>query len=193
MSTAPTPVQELCECQLQISDDIRLCKLCHRYSKGKREYVSVSKVIRTVYPTDWSAIDPEVLEHARVRGERVDAYFCEYLKSGNVTLQPGEWSEVKDYLDRLIQWAERERLQPEALQEIVYSDADGVAGTLDIRDSGAILDLKCVSSLQPGYALQLGAYAEYNKDTHTVGIIHVTKQKVQYVKYDALKCRQQWR
>jgi hypothetical protein len=183
---------DLCACQLVVSEEIRLCQICHRYWKGTQEFTSVSRVIRTLFPTDYSMVDPEVLEHARIRGARVDAYFSEYLRSGTVTLNSDEWEEVQDYLGRLITWWDKQGFHATAIQEIVYSETEGIAGSLDIRMKGAILDVKCVSKLQPNYGLQLGAYAYYRNSLTDLGIIHVTKKGVRLVNYDARKCVDQW-
>src|SRR5438876_7239342 len=186
-------IQEACVCGLEERADIFRCPH-FRYFKGKKEFTSVGRVIKTLLPPAYDGVDPAVLEHARIRGERVDAYFSEYLRSGTVTLNAGEWQEVLNYLERLINWWDRQNLHATEVQKIVYSESDGIAGTLDIRTTGAIYDVKCVSQCQPAYALQLGGYALYadSKNLPDVGIIHVTKNGVRLVNYTALHCAEQW-
>ena len=178
-------------------DGIRFCAGHHRYWLNDRELSSVGKVIKTVFPTSYDGADPAVLENARVRGVLVDQYFCQYLQ-----LKPGEEfsvgterQDVKDRLKALIPWWERSELEVIATQEIVYSEADGIAGALDIRCSDGIsehvIDLKCVSELKPAYALQLGAYLTYS-NADCVGILHSTAKGVKLVSYDADRCRWWW-
>ncbi len=170
---------------------MRLCVSHHRYFLGDQELVSVSKVIRTVLPTDYSGIMPEVLEHARGRGERVDRYFCEYLRTGTLTIAPGEWADVVSRLSLLIRWFDKSGMTVESIQETVHSKQDGVAGTMDLR-AGGVVDVKVVSELQPSYALQLGAYAEYGQEDGA-GIIHVTAKDCRFVPYDVNQCKAWWR
>jgi len=191
---AAAEIQEVCVCGLEERAEIWMCPH-HRYFKGKKEFTSVGRVIKTLLPSTYDGVDPAVLEHARVRGERVDAYFSEYLRSGTVTLNAGEWQEVLSYLEKLIAWWDKQNLHAVKIQEIVYSESDGIAGTLDIRTTDAIWDTKCVSQLQPSYSLQLGAYAVYidnRKSLPYVGVIHVTKNGVRLVDYNPAKCAEQW-
>src|SRR5207247_3113843 len=179
---AAAEIQEVCVCGLEERTNIWRCPH-FRYYKGKKEFTSVGRVIKTLLPPAYDGIDPAVLEHARIRGERVDSYFSEYLRSGTVTLNAGEWQEVSSYLERLIHWWDKQNLHAAEVQKIVYSETDGIAGTLDIRTKDAIYDVKCVSQLMPNYSLQVGAYALYadSKNLPDVGIIHVTKSGVRLV------------
>ena len=126
MKTIQTEIQEVCVCGLEERAEIFCCPH-HRYFKGKKEFTSVGRVIKTLLPSTYDGVDPAVLEHARVRGERVDAYFSEYLRSGTVTLNAGEWQEVLSYLEKLIAWWDKQPAQVAQVQEIVYSEGDGIA------------------------------------------------------------------
>ena len=176
--------------------EIRFCREHHAYRFGDQELTSVSKVIRKVLPTDYSMVGPAVLENARIRGERVDLHFMTYLSTGNVTIPPGERSDVVERLGRLIDWWDKSGLTAIGTQMIVFSKLDGIAGMLDItvdtrEGKTTVVDLKCVSALQPSYKLQLGAYLNYG-GADECAIIHVTKDKVRWVDYDAVKCRTSW-
>jgi hypothetical protein len=94
-------------------------------------------------------------------------------------------------IDMLIEWWIGKGWKATGVQKTVYSDIHRVAGTLDLRTDGLIADVKCVSSLQPNYALQLGAYSTYDAAS-SIAIIHVTKDKVRLVEYDNQKCQTQW-
>src|SRR5881396_895248 len=146
---AAAEIPEVCVCGLEERAEIFRCPH-FRYFKGKKEFTSVGRVIKTLLPPAYDGIDPAVLEHARIRGERVDQYFSEYLRSGTVTLNAGEWQEVLSYLERLINWWDKQGVQVAKVQEIVYSESNGIAGTLDLRmkDPSAIWDVKCVSVIQ---------------------------------------------
>src|SRR5881396_3277268 len=187
-------IPEVCVCGLEEQAEIFRCPH-FRYFKGKKEFVSVGRVIKTLLPPAYEGVVPAVLEHARIRGERVDAYFSEYLRSGTVTLNAGEWQEVLSYLEKLINWWDKQNLHATEVQKIVYSESDGIAGTLDIRTSDAILDIKCVFTLQSNYGLQLGGYLymlRNGQSTPNAGVIHVTKNGVRLVDYPAAKCAEQW-
>lgn len=176
---------------------IRFCPDHHRYHFGDKRLVSVSEVIRTLYPTDYSMVDPAILENARTRGVLVDRYFCEYLKTGKVEVPWDERDDVKERLKILIPWWDRSGMEICDVQQIVFSKQDGVAGTLDIavitkEGKAGVLDLKAVSSLQKSYQLQLGAYLSYS-GADEAGIVHVTKDKCRLVNYDSDTCKRQWK
>ena len=188
----------ICQCcTIGAPKEIRFCDADghHKYWFGDRELTSVSKVIRTVYPTDYSAVDPVVLETARVRGVAVDEYFSAYLTTGEVTVMPGEREDVLDRLDRLIDWWEKSGMVAREVQATVFHEGDGVAGTFDIGTEELIVDLKNVSALNQSYILQLGAYLTMDKQQFPLrspAILHVTKDKVKLVPYEAKKCKQAW-
>lgn len=184
-----------CACSAWEPNDntIRFCDTHHAYYVGIRRLTSVSAVIKRILPTDYSGVPPDVLETARIRGVAVDSYFSEYLRTGNVTIAAGERQDVLDRLTMLIPWWDKNGWQVMDVQRTVYSEADGIAGTYDFAvNEETVYDLKCVSALQPSYALQLGAYLTYG-GFEIAGIVHVTKDRVRLVKYDAARCRRQWR
>lgn len=186
-----------CLCQsIGAPKQIRFCAEHHDYWLGDRQLTSVSKVIKTLLPTDFSAVPPDVLETARLRGQAVDFYFSEYLRWGNVTVHPGERSDVVDRLSRLIDWWERQRLEACAVQHTLFSEEDGIAGTCDVMTDDLIIDLKNVSQLQPSYALQLGAYISMDSQKFPLretAILHVTKDTVKLIHYDSKTVKRQWR
>ncbi len=199
-------VHEACTCGLEIKPDIWMCEH-HVYRKGKQVFTSVSRVIRDLLPADYSSVDPVVLEIARLRGTFVDTFFSEWLVDPNNVLP---LLDVRDVIapqfprdgqkhaedaitrmDMLCDWWIGKGWKATGVQKTVYSDIHKVAGTMDVRTDGLIADVKCVSSLQPNYSLQLGAYSTYDAAS-SVAIIHVTKDKVKLVEYDNAKCRNQW-
>ena len=153
---------------------------------------SIGSVIKSVLPTDYSMVRPEVLENARLRGVFVDRWFCEYIMSGDIDVPAGSPQEYDDYLSRVIDWWDKSGLKAVATQQLVYKD--GIAGRLDIHASGMIADLKCVTKLQPSYGLQLGAYSDMTAevDDHDLAILHVTKTDVTLVPYSIEDCRDNW-
>jgi hypothetical protein len=196
-----------CSCQWQKSPEMTLCHVCHRYAKNGKEYTSVSRVIKDLVPADYSGVDPVVLEIARLRGTYVDGYFSDWLRDPNDVMTLPEVREMVipqfpregekhaedtiNRIDMLIEWWIGKGWKATGVQKTVYSDIHRVAGTLDLRTDGLIADVKCVSSLQPNYALQLGAYSTYDAAS-SIAIIHVTKDKVRLVEYDNQKCQTQW-
>lgn len=187
----------ICECEsIGAPLQVRYCDEHHSYFYGDRRLNSVTSIIKFMCPTDYSAVDPVVLENARTRGVLVDRYFCEYLRSGHLHIDADEREDVKDRLKLLIPWWDRQGFEIHEVQEIVFSKEDGVAGCLDLRigikSGSAVYDLKVVSSLQKAYGLQLGAYLTYG-NADEAGIVHVTKDKCRLVKYDAEKCKRHWK
>ncbi len=199
-----------CSCQWNLEQpQIWLCPDCHTYRKGKTVFTSVSKVIKDLMPADYSGVDPVVLEIARLRGIYVDQYFSEWLTDIDETMNLLTLPEVKELIaptfpregekhaedtinriDMLCDWWIGKGWKATGVQKTVYSDMHKVAGTMDVR-TDRVLDVKCVATLQPNYKLQLGAYSTYDGDAPTA-IIHVTKDKVRLVEYDAQQCRATW-
>lgn len=168
----------------------------HVYSKGLVTYTSVSAVIKAVLPTDYSAVDPAVLENARLRGVFVDEMFCAWLNGKCPVIPRGTDQDWVNRLQILIDWWERQPWVNDiiATQVTLTDDGNLIAGTCDLAMSGRNrqkLDLKVVSSLQPAYGLQLGAYASMD-ETDGIGVIHVTKDRVRLVNYDLMQCQDDW-
>ena len=173
--------------------EIRQCPEHFRYWLGDQQMASIGSVIKSVLPTDYSMVRPEVLENARLRGVFVDRWFCEYIMSGDIDVPTGVPKEYDDYLSRVIDWWDKQRLTATATQRIVHSSVeDGIAGTYDILIGDMIVDLKCVSARQPNYKLQLGAYGSMTYATQ-IGILHVTSADVKLVPYSIEDCRAMWR
>jgi len=191
--------EELCCCDTigHAADTVRLCPSHHRYFWGDRELLAVSKILYELIPGTYDGVDPDVVENAKIRGIAVDKHFSEALRTGTVTIAPGEREDVKERLGRLIQWWNHNEFELIDVQKTVFSIEDGVAGTMDLKakrqDQIWILDLKVVYGLTPRYGLQLGGYAAYDDVVDAVGIIHVDKRSVRLVPYSIEKCRQQWR
>lgn len=181
----------LCPCdQIGKPAEVWFCEEHHAYGHGDARLTSVSQVIRTVLPTDYSMVDPAVLENARIRGERIDGYFMTYLSTGNVMTEAGERSDVVERLGRLITWWDKNGWNV-TTQKIVHDDR--VAGTLDLEvNEEFIIDLKCVSELQPAYKLQLGAYLVLG-GYERAAILHCKKDRIRLVEYDGQDCKRQWR
>lgn len=197
-----------CSCQSIGADPavVRFCEPCHRYWRGDKKLASVSSVIREMWPfkKNFDGADPAVLEHARERGSRVDAYLSEYIRSGRVRIVAGEWREVVDRTQAVIQWWRGQQHDGafKATPQQVLAD-DDIAGTADIVSSwGFIMDLKNVSALDPTYWLQIGAYAhlyraQYGEAARGGALIHVTQPKdrpvsVKLVEVDIQECENDW-
>lgn len=172
---------------------IRFCAKCHRYWNDDTELASVSSVIRDIYPKhSWDKADPAKVAHAKERGIRVDRYLTEYLSTGRVTMNPGEWREVQDRFDMVTEWCEKNLRGRVESQVIVYSTRDGVAGTADIRISDTIIDLKNTWSIEKSYALQMGAYGEYG-DAANLHVLQVKQEGIRLVPFDRDYCTLLWR
>jgi hypothetical protein len=196
-------VTATCSCGSIGREDLRLCADHHRYWRGDKELVSVTKIIKSMWPAKpgFSSAPPDVLEHARERGIRVDRYFSEYLRDGSVRITAGEWEEVRALLKSLTDWWPdniRTTSRPPQAQVIL---ADGrVAGTPDIIWDGRISDLKTTYDIESTYPIQLGAYADLFEETYgiepaSLAIIHVNKRfrEPKCIPLDVKECRNDWR
>ncbi len=185
------------------SDRIRFCAEDHRYWLGSKELASVSSVIRQMWPIrkNFEAADPAVLEHARERGVRVDAYISEYVTTGNVTIKAGEWQEVVDLVRKFVPWWQARYPQngtrPQA--QVILHDNE-IAGTCDLIPEQSVVDLKTVYDVDVSYALQVGAYAElyekmYGLAPEGIGIVHLTKRFPQpkWIPLDLEECVRDWK
>src|SRR5215475_3399107 len=99
---------------------------------------------------------------------------------------------VVDYTDRLINWWLRKNWKATGIHQIRSDETYRIAGETDVETEAFILDVKCVSELQPNYALQVGAYLTMDGKDRKGGIIHVTKDKIETVFFDSKKIQQQW-
>ena len=182
-----------CCCGSIGASGMRMCEDHHRYWLGDKELASVSSVIRSVYPKkSWDGVDRAVIERARERGSRVDAYLSKYVTTGNVMTEPGEWVEVLERLDRVVAWWNRNvNGVPVSTQKILYSERDGIAGTADFVIGDMVMDLKNTAQIEKSYAIQVGAYAEY-ENASRAGVLHVTAKSCAFVPYNAEDIRSLW-
>lgn len=203
MGLAAAPILA-CTCQtIGAPAGVRLCEEHHRYWNADKQLQSVTRIIRETWPLkkEFEKADPEVLEHARERGIRVDKYVSAFVTGGGVRIPAGEWQEVVELVQKFVPWWLETAIPPgkgKAKAQVLLHD-DEIAGTCDIVQEHFILDLKTVYNLDPTYALQLGAYAELYEKTFGVepagvGLIHLTKRhaKPQWVPMDLAECRRDW-
>lgn len=190
-----------------LAEDVRLDPETHTYYRGLQKLVSVSKIIKTVMPTDYSAVAEDVLEHAKRRGILVDALFCQYLNGEPLRYPKGTpvdyvdsngtrksvMDEGRALIEKLIPFWDRLGIKG-ALAQVILAD-DDTAGTCDVLAGDWIFDLKCVSSLQPSYALQLGGYRALHGKPLNLAVIHVNKtlKEPRLVEYKAAECEVDFR
>ncbi len=163
---------------------VRFCDECHRYWRGDKELVSVSKVLRSTWPfkPNYDAAKPEVIENARDRGVVVDSLFTSYLRGQLQTIPRGTRADAVDLFFRLKRYWDGRKHGTVTAQVILADNA--VAGQCDVIDDDGeawIYDLKATHDIEPMYQLQLGAYASlyfetFKRPVKGIGIIHVTKR-----------------
>ena len=175
--------------------DVRLCEPCHRYWRKNKRLVSVSQLIRDVWPVkpDYSAAPPAVLENARDRGIDVDRLLTMELRGQLGDSYPlGTREDSIELFEKLMECWDNMGLV-EVASQVLLADND-VAGTCDILADGWIFDLKTTYKLEPYYELQVGMYgllydAMHGHPPAGLGIIHLTKrQPVKYVDLDVTQC-----
>lgn len=197
MSTAIS----LCECEtIGAPQQIRFCRDHHRYWFGDRRLASFSHVLNTVYPQkreELEKLDPEVLEHARERGIRVDRYACEYVTTGRVEIPAGEWQEVLDRLGIFVEWFEKTKPIVRGVQQIVHDLDDGIAATKDfdfvLAGTPVIVDLKNTYSPDWTWKAQLGCHGRYSKNGADLYALHInpklyTKTGYKLIPYSPEEC-----
>ena len=198
MSTAVA----VCECQtVGAPQQIRFCVEHHRYWYGDKRLTSFSALLREVYPQkqeELAKIDPGTLEHARDRGSRVDRYVSEYARSGNVTIQPGEWLEVVERVSIFADWFLANKPEVRGVQQVVYNLEDGIAATKDfdfvLQGNPVICDLKCTYSPDWTWKAQLGCHARYSKNGADLYVLHINPKLyekqggVRLLPYNSVEC-----
>lgn len=141
----------------------------HIYTLNGKPLVSVNRVIDAVMKKSWSDLPPErmwMVKDAAERGQRTEDYNTEILETGSVTIPAGERQDVIERVEIFWKWYSHHKPILMQKQVMVWSETAGVAGKLDwvlFFDTGKhwLVDCKCTSQAEKGWALQLGAYAEY--------------------------------
>lgn len=188
-----------CVCSVWTPDDnsLRFCAEHHAYYRGAGRLSSVTGVLRTVIPVDYSAVDPAVLENARERGIQVDDLASRYVVGGLDRIPAGTRRDAVELFFRFREWWDNHK-HGEIRSQVMLCDTD-IAGTADIIDGETIYDVKATYSVDPIYELQLAAYAElheimYQRPVKHVAVIHLTKRKpkAHIHKIDLPQASQDW-
>jgi hypothetical protein len=175
---------------------VRLCPTCHRYWKGDKELVGVTKLLKTTWPfkPDFSQALPEVLENARDRGIVVDTLFSAYVSGTLDTIPRGTRSDAIELFFKLKDWWDGRH--KDARAQVILAD-DDIAGTCDLVADDWIYDVKSTYNVEAMYQLQLGFYAvlhfaTFGRPAKGIGIIHVTKRypAPKLIKLDMPQCMQ---
>jgi|SRR5215471_4545273 len=186
-----------------VLSEVRLCEVegHHRYWKGDKELVSVSHVIRRVWPVkpNFMAAKPSVLANARHRGIVLDRLFSKYLARELHAIPIGTRLDSLQLFWRLKRWWSDHK-HGACRSQVILAD-DDIAGTCDVLDEekDAVFDVKAVSRLEVTYPLQLGAYgqlfyATFGRPVKKLGIIHLNKTLLQpkLIELDPAEVIQDW-
>src|SRR4030095_5554144 len=183
------------------SMEVRRCDEHHRYWRGAKELLSVSHVIKSVWPfkPNFTKADPAVLENARSRGMEVDGLWSRYLAGDLKVIPRGTRQDALRLFLRLKRWWS-EHAHGDVRTQVILAD-DQVAGTADILDvdQHAVFDLKTTYAIEAYYACQLGAYgalyyATFGKPVKKLGMIHLTERYPvpQFIPLDPAEVIQDW-
>lgn len=179
--------------------DLRQCADHHRYWKGDKELISVTKIVKGTWPIkpDFSRAKPEVLENARDRGIVVDDLFSAYVRGALERIPRGTREDAVQLFFKLRRWWDG-RKHTEPRSQVMLSD-DEVAGTCDVLDGGWIWDLKSTYNIEITYPIQVAAYAElhfatFGRHVKGVGIIHVSERfpEPKIIKLELSEVMQDW-
>jgi hypothetical protein len=181
--------------------EVRRCDEHHRYWRGSKELLSVSHVIKSVWPfkPNFTKADPAVLENANHRGIEVDWLWSRYLAGELKVVPAGTRQDALRLFLRLKRWWS-EHAHGDVRTQVILAD-DQVAGTADILDvdQNVVFDLKTTYAMEAFYACQVGAYgalhyATFGKPVKKLGIIHLTKRYPvpQLIQLDPAEVIQDW-
>lgn len=171
----------------------------------------MSKVIYALIKKSFDGVDEETLRRAAKRGSLVEQYATELMRTGGIQVTwegAGEDDEMRSgVMDRLEiferWWSQRKPILHES-QKLVFSEVDGIAGTLDWiigfpeTDDVFLVDCKCTAQPERTWILQVGAYLSMLESDYTVvvpAVLHINpKYKDGYIwrEYDMAKACAYW-
>jgi hypothetical protein len=159
-----------------VANGVRFCAPHHKYWRGAKELVAVSRLIKSVWPVVEPEIAPHILENARNRGVELDTLFSAYVAGTLKVIPKGTRQDVVDLFEKQLQpWWDKQGIR-NARTQVLLAD-NHVAGTCDLMFENTIWDLKCVYSLRDIYPLQVGMYAlTSSSPVDSLGLIHVHKR-----------------
>jgi hypothetical protein len=178
----------------------------------EREYVSVSGVIRRIgLAKSWTSVadDPKAaraIEFARERGKAVEGVLNALLRGEEPVVDVPAWisdynggetlrESVERFLPGAWNWLDTDRPAFLAAQEIVADPEAGIAGTLDLRLDGWVVDVKCTAKEELDWKIQVGAYRGMSVGEPNTAILHLNpKFRRGYIwrAYDADRCGWIW-
>ena len=170
-------------------DDVRMCLARdangnehHRYWRGDKELISVTKLIKAVWPfkPNFTEAPLHVIANARHRGVVLDQLFSGYLNKSLTGIPIGTRLDSLRLFWRLKRWWSDHKHSDDVKAQVLVAD-DDVAGLLDIKDGEHISDLKATYNLEPIYEIQVAAYctlfyATFGYQPKSASLIHVTER-----------------
>lgn len=182
-----------------VMEELRYDADKHQYFRGETPLVSVTGLIRSVWPRTDNA--PEnAIEKARLRGVWVDSKFEEYLTTGGVAVEADTLQEYDDCLGQAIDWWKAERGGAKVdCQVKLFGERE--AGTADyVVEGHSIIDLKSTWEIARTHPAQLGGYSTLREEmghglTDHLGVLHVHRRfkKAQFKEFDWSESCRQWR
>ncbi len=184
-----------------------LDELSHRYHIEGKPLESVTRAIKFCWPNkpSFDAAPPNVLEHARHRGERVDYWVCEYARtSGEIDIEDDP--DVVESVELFDKWWNK--VKPVYLydQRMVWNEY--FCGKLDlmlmIENRACIIDVKRTYNEEETWPIQVGGYLDlYNHtprgdqfNVEETAVLHIHprfKNGYIYRRYDAAEAVRWWR
>ena len=128
---------------------------------------SVTEILKLCGLSDFSHVEPEVLERKRQLGLAVHEW-TEWLDEGRVSYRDTPAAEIAGYVDAYLRFRNEAAFEVSATEQVVVNEKYRYAGTLDragyFRASStpnelAVLDLKCVAQVSPATRLQVAGYS----------------------------------
>ena len=179
-----------------------------------KAYTSVSGVLRWVgLKNSWEILeDPadaerrdRAVEFARERGIAVENALYSLLRGEEPYIEVKPWrsdynggeslrESVERFLPGAYNWLDT---NPDYIEDqVIVADPEaGIAGTLDLRTSTSVVDVKCTSKEEADWKLQVGAYRYMMGRYVGTAVLHInpkTKKGYMWREYDTKQCLALW-
>lgn len=156
--------------RIDMKHDVVFLADTHEYIVDGQSVPSVTEILAPLHKS-YKAVNPSVLEYAANRGKAVHEALELYDLGGELEATP----ETEGYIRAYLEWCQVYRPKWTAVEQIVYHEMDGYAGTLDRLGylNGtelAVVDIKTsqatkeslVSVCLQTYAYAMACQAEYD-------------------------------
>jgi hypothetical protein len=142
---------------------------------GGKPVLSVTRILALADLVDYSTINENVLETARIRGRDVHEWLHGIEMGVLEGLQPDP--RIRGYVEGYVRFRNDKRFEVTSVEQVVLNPTYMYAGMLDrtgIMDGEKyLLDIKCVHKVMPESALQTAAYENCLDERHKRAVLQL--------------------